>query len=78
MIIDDRWINVETTQQQVLHYEYEWWVSESKTRLGTAKHAGVNIVLSRKDGRQDQRVCGDHELRELAWMKAKSEVISNA
>lgn len=75
---DDKWINVETEEQREGKGVYEWWTEESKTRLGTVKHAGVNIVLSRSVGRRENRICADTELSKLSWLQKKSDVISNA
>ncbi|KAH7710077.1 hypothetical protein AAVH_22655, partial [Aphelenchoides avenae] len=65
---DDVWINDYTREQRGI---YGSVTNETETQLGTAKHAGVNIVLFRESGARR-----DNYAR-LDWVKNRTKLISN-
>lgn len=68
MIAGTKWLNVETVKHRS---NKSGTANATKSQLGIAKHAGVNIVLSRGSGRQSCWLVSD-------WNEAYSKIITNA
>lgn len=77
MMADNAWLNVETDEQRE---RYLWTKNLTVARLGFAKHADVNIVMSRKYGARQCDNCwswSDTDVYARTWIKNNSDVISS-